>query len=106
MLRRTWYGHLARINLFIVEARQRIAIRKAHISNLEPEERGTRSAHVQLRRSEVKLQLLEDQREVILEKVRRSPLPAELCEANPQSAAENLEQSAASGSPEAAKSDH
>ena len=43
---------------------------------LEREERGTRSALAQLRRSEVMLQLLEDDREVILEKVRRSPLPA------------------------------
>jgi hypothetical protein len=32
---------------------------------------------------EVDLHLLEDQRGVILEKVRRSPLLAELCEANP-----------------------
>jgi hypothetical protein len=74
MLRRTWYGRLARINLLIVETRQRIAIQKAHISNLEREERGTRSALARLRRSEVKLQLLEDQREVILEKVRGFPV--------------------------------
>jgi hypothetical protein len=82
LLRRTWYRRLARINLLIVEARQRIAIQKAHISNLEREERGTRSALARLRRSEVMQQLLEGQRKVILEKVRRSPLPAELCEAN------------------------
>ena len=73
MLRRTWYRHLARINLFIVEARQRVAMQKALLSNLEREERDTRSALAQLRRSEVMLQLLEDDREVILEKVRRPP---------------------------------
>ncbi len=82
MLRRTWYRRLARINRLIVEARERIAIQKALIS-LEREERGTRCALARLRRSEVMLRLLEDQREVVLEKVRRSPLPAELCEANP-----------------------
>ena len=76
MLRRTWYRHLARINLFIVEARQRVAMQKALLSNLEREERGNRSALAQLRRSEVMLQLLEDDREIILEKVRGSPLPA------------------------------
>ena len=76
MLPRTWYGHLARINLFIVEARQRVARQKALLSNLEREEGGTRSALARLRRSEVMLQLLEDDREVILEKVRRSLLPA------------------------------
>ena len=76
MLRRTWYRHIARINLFIVEARQRVAMQKALLSNLEREERGNRSALAQLRRSEVMLQLLEDDREIILEKVRRSPLPA------------------------------
>ena len=76
MLRRTWYRRLARINLFIVEARHRVAMQKALLSNLEREERGTRSALARLRRSEVMLQLLEDDREVILEKVRRSPLPA------------------------------
>ena len=76
MLRRTWYRRLARINLFIVEARQRVAMQKALVSNLEREERGTRNALARLRRSEVMLQLLEDDREVILEKVRRSPLPA------------------------------
>ena len=72
MLRRTWYRRLARINLFIVEAHQRVAMQKALLSNL----RGTRSALAQLRRFEVMLHLLEDDREVILEKVRRSPLPA------------------------------
>jgi hypothetical protein len=76
MMRRTWYRRLARINLSIVEARQRVAMQKALLSKLEREERGTRSALAQLRRSEVMLQLLEDDREVILEKVRRSPLPA------------------------------
>ena len=76
MLRRTWYRRLARINLFIVEARQRVAMQKALLSNLEREERCTRSALAQLRRSEVMLKLLEGDREVILEKVRRSPLPA------------------------------
>ena len=74
MMRRTWYRRLARINLFIVEARQRVAMQKALL--LEREERGTRSALAQLRRSEVMLQLLEDDREVILEKVRGSPLLA------------------------------
>ena len=76
MLRRAWYRRLARTNLFIVEARQRVAMQKALLSNLEREERGTRSAVARLRRSEVMLRLLEDDREVILEKVRRSPLPA------------------------------
>ena len=71
MLRRTWYRRLARINLFIVEARHRVEMQKA----LEREERGTRSALARLRQSEVMLQLLEDDREVILEKVRRSALP-------------------------------
>jgi len=75
-VRRTWYRRLARINLFIVEARQRVAMQKALLSNPECEKRGTRSALAQLCRSEVMLQLLEDDREVILEKVRRSPLPA------------------------------
>ena len=74
MLRRTWYRRLA--TLFIVEARQRVAMQKALVSNLEREERGTRNALARLRRSEVKLPLLEDDREVILEEVRRSPLPA------------------------------
>jgi hypothetical protein len=83
MLRRTWYRRLAKSNRLIADARQRIEIQKVLISNLEREERGTRSALARLRRSEVLLQLLKDQREVILEKVRRSPLPAELCEANP-----------------------
>jgi hypothetical protein len=63
-------------NLFIVEARQRVAMQKALVSNLERGERGTSSALARLRRSELMLQLLEDQREVILEKVRGSPLPA------------------------------
>jgi hypothetical protein len=76
MLRRTWYRRLARINLFIVEARHRVEMQKALLSNLEREERGTRSALARLRRSEVMLQLLEDDREIILEKVRGSPLPA------------------------------
>lgn len=75
MLRKIWYRRLARSNLRIVEARQRVAIQKALVSNLEREERGTRSALARLRRSEVLLELLEDEREVILEKVRRSPLP-------------------------------
>ena len=48
-------------------------MQKALLSNLEREERGTRSALARLRRSEVMLQLLEDDREVILEKVRRPP---------------------------------
>ena len=76
VLRRTWYRRLARSNLLIVDARQRVAMQKALVSNLEREERGTRSALARLRRCEVMLQLPEDQREVILEKVRRSPLPA------------------------------
>jgi hypothetical protein len=76
MLRRTWYRRLARTNLFIVEARQRVAMQQALVSNLEHDERCSRSALARLRRSEVMLQLLEDDREVILEKVRRSPLPA------------------------------
>ena len=66
----------AACNLFIVEARQRIEIQKVLISNLEREERGTRSAPARLRRSEVMLQLLEDHREAILENVQRSLLPA------------------------------
>ena len=57
------------------DARHRVAMQRALLSNLEREERGTRSALAQLRRSEVMLQLLEDDREVILDKVRRSPLP-------------------------------
>ena len=76
MLRRTWYRRLARTNLFIVEARQRVAMQKALVSSLDAEGRGTRCALARLRRSEVMLQLLEDDREVILEKVRKSPLPA------------------------------
>ena len=83
MLHRSWYRRLAKSNRLIADARQRIEIQKVLISKLEREERGTRSALARLRRSEVLLQLLEDQRVVILEKVRRSPLPAELCEANP-----------------------
>jgi hypothetical protein len=78
MLRRTGYRRLARINLLVAEARQRIAIQKALISTLEREERGIHSALARLRRSEVLLELLEDRREVILENVRMSPLPAEL----------------------------
>ena len=53
-------------------------MQKALLSNLEHEERGTRSALARLRRSKVMLQLLEDDREVVLEKARRSPLPAQI----------------------------
>jgi hypothetical protein len=83
MLRRTWYRRLARINRLIAAARQRIAMQKALISTLEREERGVHSALARLRRSEVLLEVLEDRREVVLAKVRRSPLPAEPCEVNP-----------------------
>ena len=58
-----------------LEARQRVAMQKTLISNLEREERGTRGAPARLRRSEVMLQLLEDHREAILENVQRSLLP-------------------------------
>jgi hypothetical protein len=39
VLPRTWYRRLARLDLLMVEARQRIAIQEALISNLECEER-------------------------------------------------------------------
>jgi hypothetical protein len=35
VLRRTWYRRLARSNLLIVEARQRVAMQKALVPNLE-----------------------------------------------------------------------
>jgi hypothetical protein len=78
MLRRTWYSHLARSNRLIAEARQRIEIQKVLLSQLEQKKRSTNRAFARLRQFEVELCLLEDQRVVILAKVRRSPLPAEL----------------------------
>ena len=78
MLHRTWYRRLARSNRLIANARQRIEIQKALISQLERKERSTYRAFARLRQFEVALHFLEDQREVILVKVRRSPLPAEL----------------------------
>jgi len=82
MLCRTWYRRLARSNRLIADARQRIEIQKVLISQLEHKQRSTNRAFARLRQFEAELHFLEDQREVILEKVRRSPLPAELCEAN------------------------
>jgi hypothetical protein len=78
MLRSTWYSRLARTNRLIAEARQRIATLKVHISQLEHEERSTSRALARLRQLEVALQLLVDQRVVILERVRRSQLPADI----------------------------
>ena len=75
MLRRTWYRRLARSNRLIADARQRINIQKMLISQLEHKKRSTNRAFARLRRCEVELHLLEDQREVILVKVRRFPLP-------------------------------
>jgi hypothetical protein len=78
MLRRTWYSRLARTNRLIAEARQRIAILKVHITQLEHEEQSTGRALARLRQLEVALQLLVDQRVVILERVRRSQLPVDI----------------------------
>jgi hypothetical protein len=83
MLRRTWYRHLARINRLIADARQRIDIQKMLICQLEHKKRSTIRAFARLRRFEVELHSLMDHREIILVKVRRFPLPAELCGANP-----------------------
>lgn len=83
MLRRTWYRQLAKSNRLIAAARQRIEIQKVLISNLEREERGTRSALALLRRSEVLLSCLRTSARSSWRTVRRPPLPAELCEANP-----------------------
>jgi hypothetical protein len=83
MLRRTRYRRLARINRLIADARQRIEIQKVLISQLVRKKRSTNRAFARLRQFEVALHLLLGQREVILAKVRRSPLPAEPCEANP-----------------------
>jgi hypothetical protein len=76
ILRRTWYRRLAGINRLIAEARQRMESQNAHISQLEHAKRSTSRACARLRQFEVILQLLEGQRGVILERVRRSPLPA------------------------------
>jgi hypothetical protein len=78
MLRRTWYSRLARTNRLIAERRQRIATLKVHISQLEHAERSTGRALARLRQFEVVLQLLVDQRVVILERVRRSQLPVDI----------------------------
>jgi hypothetical protein len=78
MLRRTWYRRLARSNRLIANARQRIEIQKVLISQLEHKKRSTYRAFARLRQFEAALHFLEEQREVILVKVRRSPLPAEL----------------------------
>jgi hypothetical protein len=82
MLHRTWYRRLARVNRLIADARQRIEFQMVLINQLAPKKRSTNRAFARLRQFEAELHFLEDQREVILEKVRRSPLPAELCEAN------------------------
>ena len=78
MLRRTWYRRLARSNRLIADARQRIEIQKVLISQLEHKKRSTNGAFARLGRFVVDLRLLEDQRGIILAKVRRCPLPAEL----------------------------
>ncbi len=78
MLRRTWYRRLARINRLIAAARQRIEIQKVLISQLVRKKQSTNRAFARLRQFEVELHSLVDQREVILVKVRRSRLPAEL----------------------------
>jgi len=78
MLRRTWYRRLAWINRLIAAARQRIEIQKVLISQLVRKKQSTNRAFARLRQFEVELHLLVDQREVILVKVRRSALPAEL----------------------------
>jgi hypothetical protein len=78
MLRRTWYSRLARTNRLIAEARQRIALLKVHITQLEHEGQSTGRALARLRQLEVALQLLVDQRVVILERVRRSQLPVDI----------------------------
>ena len=78
MLHRTWYRRLARTNRLIAEARQRIAILKVHISQLEHAERSTSRVLARRRELEVALQLLVDQRVVILERVRRSQLPVDI----------------------------
>jgi hypothetical protein len=78
MLRRTWYRRLARSNRLIANARQRIEIQKVLISQLEHKKRSTYRALARLRQFEAALHFLDEQREVILVKVRRSPLPAEL----------------------------
>ena len=76
MLRWTWYRRLARINRLIADARQRIEIQKVLISQLVHKKRSANRAFARVRQFEVELHLLGDQREVILERVRRSPLPA------------------------------
>ena len=76
ILRRTWYRRLASINRLIAEARQRVKRHQAFISNLKFEEPSTCRAFARLRECRVILQSLLEQREAILVKVRRFPLPA------------------------------
>ena len=78
MLRRTWYRRLAMTNRLIADARLRIEIQKVQISQLTQKTKSTRKALARRRQFEVELQFLEDQRSVILERVRRFPLPADL----------------------------
>ena len=76
ILRRTWYRRLASINRVIAEARERVKIHQALISNQKVQEQSTCRAFARLRECRVVLQSLLDQREAILVKVRRFPLPA------------------------------
>ena len=76
MLRKTWYRQLAGSNRLIADARKRIEIQKLLISQLEHKERSTDRAFARLRQFVAELHSLQDQREVILVKVRRFPLPA------------------------------
>lgn len=76
ILRRTWYRRLASINRLIVEARQHVTSHQAFISNVKFQEQSTCRAFARLRECRVVLELLLDQREAILVKVRRFPLPA------------------------------
>ena len=75
MLRKTQYRLLARANRLIAEAKQRINIQRVLISELQQTGRKTSRANTRLVRLVRTLQLLEGQRRVVLERVRRFPLP-------------------------------
>jgi hypothetical protein len=61
-------------NRLIADARLRIEIQKVQISQLTQKTKSTRKALARRRQFEVELQFLEDQRSVILERVRAVPL--------------------------------